>query len=420
MSKDINVNFHFAPYYKSFIKDLYKAKHQKYSIYGGRDSAKSTSLYMLELLIVMQEGDVLIVRRYYNTLEGSSYTGIIKQIRKYGLSDLFKITKSPLRITHIPSGRVINFGGLDAETKLNSTESLTGNYALVVYEECQEIEQEKKCAEVNATFNRGEGSDTFRVCYIFNPPANRNHWTNVTLREDKPGYQKSLLVNYLNIPKKWVGKRQLEEIERIKKENPKMYRHRYLGEPLADEDTVFENVETMEITDEQIAEWFRQDEYLFCGMDFGYSPDPNAAVFMKYDPDNRFLYIFREFYKGKLNNKQISDGLEAAGFSKDYLIIADKDEKTINDLRSYGWRIQSAVKGPGSVEEAFKWLQGLNKIIIDDKRCPNAAEEFLLYHYCMDKFGNIKSGYKDTDNQADHIIAGARYGTERLRRRAGA
>lgn len=409
----------FARKYDVFIRDFLNSGHPVYSLYGGRNSGKSTSLYMLEVAVVMTEGCVMVIRKNANTLEESSYNGIVKVIQKYNLGKYFKFRKNPLRIICEKTGYVISFKGLDDPEKVKSSEAPKGNYRLAVFEEAQEIKKRSICEEAISTWERGEGSEGFRTIYVWNPPANKNHWLNKEFRDSDPGFLFALHVNYLDIPKKWVGQ-DLVKIEKLKVTHPKVYRHRYLGEPLADEDVVFENVETVDISDEQIAEWFKQDKYLFCGLDFGYKPDPNAGVFMKYDPDNRFLYIFKEMYRGELNNQQISDELETCGFSRDYLIVSDNDQKTINDLRSMGWRIQSAVKGPGSIEISFKWLQGLSKIFIDNKRCPNTAEEFLLYHYCMDKFGNIKDGYKDTDNQADHSIAAVRYGMEPLWRRAGA
>lgn len=420
MMMEINVNFEIAPYYKDFANDLYNAKYLHYSLYGGRDSGKSSFMHRMVLLTVMTQGSVYVIRRYFSTLEGTFYSGICKVINDNNLDGLFKCTTKPLRITYLPSGNIINFGGIDSEKKLRSSTTSIGKYVLLVFEECDEIETKKKIEEVNSSFFRGEDSDNVRSVYIFNPPGNVNHWTNTELRKDIPGYQKSLMVNYCNIPKKWVGKPQLIEIERLKVKDPRLYRHRYLGEPLSDEDIIFENVKTQDISDEQIAEWFEQDEYILCGLDFGYSPDVNAGVMMKYDPEIRYLYIFREFYKGKLNNRQISDGLEASGFSKDYLIIGDKDEKTIADLRSFGWRIQSAVKGPGSKEQGYKWMQGLNGIVIDKNRCPNISREFLELHYCFDKYGNIRSGYHDSQNQDNHGVDATNYATEPIRRRAGA
>lgn len=54
--------------------------------------------------------------------------------------------------------------------------------------------------------------------------------------------------------------------------------------------------------------------------------------------------------------------------------------------------------------------------LIDNKRCPIAAKEFLDYEYERDKEGNVISGYPDGN---DHTIDAVRYATERIWRRRG-
>ena len=62
----------------------------------------------------------------------------------------------------------------------------------------------------------------------------------------------------------------------------------------------------------------------------------------------------------------------------------------------------------------MKWLQSLNKIVIDPKRCPDTCREFMSYEYERTKEGDIMSGYPDRDN---HHIDAVRYGTSEIWRR---
>ena len=57
----------------------------------------------------------------------------------------------------------------------------------------------------------------------------------------------------------------------------------------------------------------------------------------------------------------------------------------------------------------MKFLHDLETIIIDNKRCPNTAREFLGYEYEQDKEGNFKSCYPDKNN---HSIDAVRYALE--------
>ena len=62
---------------------------------------------------------------------------------------------------------------------------------------------------------------------------------------------------------------------------------------------------------------------------------------------------------------------------------------------------------------------GLNKIIIDDRRCPNTSREFQEYHYELDKDGGIPDSKLYKWSQEDHTIAAVRYALEQLIRKAG-
>jgi phage terminase large subunit len=72
-------------------------------------------------------------------------------------------------------------------------------------------------------------------------------------------------------------------------------------------------------------------------------------------------------------------------------------------MRTYGLHVRGAKKGPDSVEYGIHWLQGLDEIMIDDKRCPNAAREFIGYELDRDARGEFKAGYPDHDN---HCLTG--------------
>ncbi|HET7558421.1 MAG TPA: terminase large subunit, partial [Limnochordia bacterium] len=87
--------------------------------------------------------------------------------------------------------------------------------------------------------------------------------------------------------------------------------------------------------------------------------------------------------------------------------IADSAEpKSIDELRSFGMRIEGAKKGPGSVEFGIKWLQDLEQIVIDPTRCPRAAKEFVNYALEVDRNGEVKSRFPDREN---HSLDACRY-----------
>lgn len=417
-NKKITFNFEYADAYRQFLEDYDSNKYNRFSLYSGRGGGKSTAFHQL-ILEELETGCVAVVRRYWNTNKGSVYNGVKKLLNKLektnpGISKRYKCTETPLLIVNKDTGYALQFFGLDSYQKTKSLEPYKSHFNLVVAEECQEIELRDKVDEFVVTIQRGS-SNNVKILYIWNPPPKKSHWTNTDLRKTIDDYMGAYYFTYMDLPIKWLGGNFIKEAEHWKKTNLKVYRYRYLGEPIAAEDTIFTNIETRVITDKEINSWQRDDNWIVCGLDFGFSPDPNAANEMYYDDEERILYIYKEFHQGKLNNQQISDGLEAAGFDKDLMIIADNDEKDIRDLRRFGWTIQAAKKTKR--EAGFKWLQGLKAIVIDPYRCPYTAEEFTEYVYKLNREGSITGLFPE--GQEDHHMSAVRYATRRIWRRGG-
>ena len=99
-------------------------------------------------------------------------------------------------------------------------------------------------------------------------------------------------------------------------------------------------------------------------------------------------------------------------------LTADAAEpKSCADYRAAGLPCRAAQKGPGSVRESMKWLQGLAGIVIDPARCPATAAEFAEYEYERDpRTGEVLPGYPDVNN---HHIDAVRYAVECIWRRRG-
>lgn len=169
---------------------------------------------------------------------------------------------------------------------------------------------------------------------------------------------------------------------------------------------VFENVTVRTITDEEMAVFDRIKQ----GLDFGYGADPLAYIKMHYNSKQKRLYLFGEIYAVKMGNTKAAR--EIRKFNPlNKLITADSEEpRAIAALNELGLRVIGAKKGPGSVDYGMEFLSDeLEEIIIDPKRCPNAAREFTGYELEMDKDGNFKGSYPDKNN---HTIDAVRYGME--------
>ena len=164
----------------------------------------------------------------------------------------------------------------------------------------------------------------------------------------------------------------------------------------------FDNLEFKELTDADIKNF----DNIRMGLDWGYATDPLACVRLHFDKTRRRIYIFDEIYRVKMSNREAAEEIKRRGWTDTRIICDSAEPKSIEEMRGYGLKCDGAKKGQGSVEYGEKWLDDLDAIIIDPKRCPNAAMEFENIDYDTDKDGNVLNRLVDKDN---HLIDGCRY-----------
>ena len=393
--------------------------YREFYLEGGRGSTKSS--FISEKIIELLENNpnmcAVILRKVKDTLKDSVYAQLEWAIdtldESYpGLKERWKLTKSPLEITNLITNQVIYFRGADDYGKIKSLKTPKDKYVGITwYEEFDQFAGMMEVRKINQSLIRG-GND-FVQFYSYNTPASNQHFVNIekiTPKESRIVH----LSDYRSVPKKWLGQAFIDDAEYLKDVNEKLYRNEYLGEMTGVGGNVFENIELRDITDEEINTF----DFIYQGIDFGWFPDPLAWIKCCYNPSQRTLYIFDEFVVNKMSNADVWEYLKTEkGVDENDLIIADSAEpKSIGDFKAYGALIKGAEKGPGSVEYSMKWLSSLAKIVIDQKRCPNAAQEFSIYEYQQDKDGNYISGYVDADN---HTIDATRYALNNIWKKKG-
>ena len=396
----------FLPVYR----DIRAEKHSEYLLYGGRGSTKSSfiSLVIIELLVNNPEFHGVICRKVKDTLRDSVYAQLCWAISTLGLSDKFECRTNPLEIEYIPTCQKLYFRGADKPAKIKSIKPKFGYIGILWFEE---LDQFGGCEEIRSIEQSVlRGGDRCFVFKSFNPPRTVSSWVNRYTKEENPGalIHKS---TYLDVPPDWLGKKFIEDAEKLQQTNPKAYEHEYLGNPTGFGGNVFENVELREITDEEIN---AMDKICY-GLDWGWYPDP--LRFHAVSLSGGVLTVFDEISGNKMSNDVICREFESHGITKSDKIIADsggEGPKSIADFRARGYFMRGAKKGKGSVEHSMKWLSSLDKIVIDPKRCPNAAREFSEYEFERADDGSFISGYPDRDN---HSIDAVRYATENLRKR---
>lgn len=381
-------------------------KHHDYTHYwlrGGRGSTKSSFISLEIILLIMQHPDVngVAFRKVGNTTRNSVYEQLLWAIQHLGVAGYWKSTLSPLELTYIPTGQKILFRGLDEENKGKSIKIARGYFGIVWFEELAEFNGPSEISTTLQSLLRG--GPEYWVFYSYNPPKSKDSWVNQEATLDVPD-RIVHTSSYLEVPRAWLGEQFFLEAEKLKQKNETLYKHVYLGKVTGTGGAVFENVEDLPMSGEQL----QQFDHRYFGLDFGFAVDPLAFVAMHYDAKHEDLYIFDEIYQQKLTNRAAADMI-----NKKYpsvRILGDSAEpKSIYEMREYGTNVNGAKKGPDSVRFGINWLQSRAHIYIDRHRCPNTYREFSSYEYDRNRDGQFINAFPDKNN---HAIDAVRYGLQ--------
>lgn len=374
-----------------------------YVFEGGRAALKSSfiSLKIIELIKNNPQMHACVTRQVAATLKDSVYNQIKWAINELGLNDEFTCKVSPLEIIYKKTGQTIYFRGLDDEMKLKGIKPTFGYVGILWKEEKDQMKGPAQERSVNQSVLRG--GDISYDFSSYNPPKSKSAWVH---KEKLTPNEKRVIHHstYLEAPPEWLGTKFIEDAEHLKEVNPIAYEHEYLGVANGDGGNVFEYLEVRSISDEEI----KRMDRIYQGVDFGWYPDQFAFLRTYYDSAREKIYLLDELYVNKWSNAQTAEWIQNNGYD-DYAITCDSAEpKSVNDYRDAGLQARGALKGPGSVEYGFKWLQS-RTLVIDPKRTPNAYAEIVGYEYERDRDGNVISGYPDKN---DHAISALRYAYE--------
>lgn len=396
--------FHWA------IRDIRDKKHLEYVFKGGRGSTKSTTVGMTIVELMKNNHDIhaVVCRKVGNTIKDSVYNKIKWAIGKQEFTEEFDSKLSPMEITLKSTGQKIYFRGADDPDKIKSINPEFGYIGILWFEELDQFAGPEEIRKIEQSAIRG--GNLAWIFKSFNPPKTMNNWANKYVLEPK----ENRIVHsstYLDVPKGWLGQPFIDEAEHLKEVNPNAYEHEYMGIANGNGGNVFEYLEIRDITDEEISHMDR----IFAGVDYGWYPDAFCYLRTYYDSAREKIYLIDELYVNKWSNSKTADWIKKKGYD-DYTMICDSAEpKSVNDFRDAGLPARGAIKGPGSIEYGFKFLQ-TKTLVIDPKRTPNAYKEITEYEYDRDKEGNVISGYPDGN---DHAISALRYAYEPLFNRRG-
>lgn len=392
------------PCFVDFHKHIRNKDYLRYVLKGGRGSGKSFMI-SIELILDLIKNPITIicVRKVSNTIYESVYEQLKEAVDVLGAGAYFNFGKSPLKITYLKRGNSIIFRGADDPNKIKSLKVAKFPVATLWIEELAEFKTEEEVSMIENSVLRAELPDglSYKLIYSYNPPKRKQSWVN---KKFESQFVSDLTYvhhsTYLDNP--YISKAFKDEAEHVKKKKPLKYEWEYMGKAIGSGVVPFDNLVFREIKREEIDNF----DNIRQGLDWGYATDPLAMVRVHYDKTRRRIFIFDELYGVKISNREAADLIKKRGFD-DTRIIADSAEpKSIAEVKSYGIQIGGAEKKPGSVEFGEKWLDDLEAIIIDPKRCPNTAMEFENIDYQTDRWGDTIPRLEDKDN---HSIDATRY-----------
>ena len=374
---------------------LFSSDCRYYIITGGRGSGKSYAVTVFLTLLTMAQGIRVLFTRY--TMVSAHLSIIPEFLEKIGLlgyDSIFSINKS--EVVNTSTNSDILFRGIKTSSG-NQTASLKSLQGISCYvlDEAEELIDENIFDTIDLSIR--EKNIQNRIILILNPTT-KEHWIYKKFFESKgieAGYN-GIKDDVCYIHSTYLDNKQnlsdsfLQRIYRLKNNNPNKYLHKIMGGWLDRQDgVVFDNW--------TIGEFNPDGLQTSCGMDFGFSIDPDSLTEVAIDKNKMKIYIKEHIYRNGLKSHELAKIILDKVENK--LIIADSAEpRLIEDLRYLGVNIKPVKKG--TIESGVTRMQDYQLVVTAEST--NIAKELNNYVYA-DKGSKL---YVDNYN---HAIDGIRY-----------
>ena len=374
---------------------LFESDARYFIITGGRGSGKSFAATVFLTLLTMTKGIRILFTRFTMT---SAHLSIIpeflEKIGLLGFKDVFSINKA--EVLNQSNNSDILFRGIrtSAGNQTASLKSLQG-ISCWVLDEAEELVDEDIFDTIDLSIREKDVQN--RIILILNP-VTKEHWIYNRFFQDKgveAGFN-GVKDNVCYIHSTYLDNKEnlsqsfLERIKTIKHTNFKKYTHKILGGWLDKaEGVVFDNW--------SIGEFNPDGLQTSCGMDFGFSIDPDSLTEVAIDKKKQKIYLKEHIYRNGLKSQELAQII--LDKVDDKLIIADSAEpRLIADLKHLGVNIKPVKKG--TIESGITRMQDYHLVITPEST--NIAKELNNYAY-QDKGSKL---YIDNWN---HAIDGVRY-----------
>jgi len=374
---------------------LFENNTRFFIVTGGRGSAKSFATTSFSALLSKEVGHKIL---YTRQTMSSAHLSIIPEFQEklelLDISNDYSINKTEIK-NNVSESEIL-FRGLKASSgdQTANLKSLQGITTWVL-DEAEELMDESKFDTIQRSIRSNKRQN--RIILILNP-ATKEHWIYKRffegmgveegfngVKENVTYIHTSYLDNIEHLPEDYI-----QDFKKLQINNPSKYNHVVMGGWL-------DKAEGVVFTNWKFGSFNPDGLQSSCGMDFGFSVDPDTLTEVAIDKAKMIIYVKEHIYSNGLNTPLLASMIKSKVGSK--LIIADSAEpRLISDLKAQGINIQAVKKG--TIESGITRMQDYT--IVVDQNSKNIAKELNNHEYA-DKGSKL---YKDSYN---HAIDGIRY-----------
>jgi phage terminase large subunit len=386
----VKVKVDFLPeiFNESFY-DVYNSHDRFLNCVGGAGSGKSISAAQKIIIRLLNENEhrFLLLRKVERTIRNSQYQLFKDLIADYSLEQFFKYRDGDLSISCPSTGGNVFSAGLDNVEKLKSFAKITGTWV----EEATELTK-NDFTQVNM---RMRGISPYYKQHILTyNPIDEFHWLNHKFFIKGDPNSKILQTTFED--NKFLDKEYIEELRKLQKEDPTLWKIYGLGVWATAMGLIFQN-------------WTESEKFpqkfddLIYGLDFGYT---NPTALMRIGRIGDDLYIEEKVYQSHLTNRELIDIMKGnSELYKDKVIIYpdNEDPNRIKELQDAGFRMGKVDK---DVIAGLEYCRRFKFIIKSNSGY--TKKEIRTYKYKQDARTGLWLEHPVSYN--DHAMTAVRYG----------
>lgn len=407
---------------------------------SGRTAGKSTTNEGVAVALMMngRKNNIWYCRAEKGDVRPSIFNSFWATVQSLGIERLFECKLNPMEITCKLTGAKCYFGGINGKTKddLNTTKGFVPqdrSLAMFIVDEANEAKSYQHIRAAETTANKFLKPDG-KIIYAYNPPPNLGHWAHSYFGRMVEDGATRIYSTYRDIYK-LLNRSTIEEIEAMKRDNPRQFKYWYLGQKISLEGLVLytynpeKNLIPLETFKAAVNRNGYQPLYVIYGVDSGVVKDPTAVCAWGIFPDGNLIKLSTFYLDPRKIGEPIPNSYQVEEIIKWY-------QGFYAEMRSYGvvlpgpyneaWVFDSAVVTQDlmleftnktgffckavenkSIERDIKRLQngyfrGVFRILDTPSNAPSLRE---IGTFCYDEKNEIPDG------QDDHTIDADKYAT---------